>query len=106
MRKLICVLLILLAPGANADGSLVDYDKRLHFGVSAALAWGFYNMCDQVDYDGETCFGAALGSAMIVGFLKEVADGQQRGNHFDQTDLGADFLGALTMSLVMYKLEW
>lgn len=107
MLKLILVsFLTLSATGAQADGSLVDYDKRLHFGVSAALAWGFYNMCDQAEYDGETCFGVALGSAFAVGLLKEVWDGQTQGNRFDSTDLGADFLGALSMSLFMYTLEW
>lgn len=36
----------------------------------------------------------AFGCAMAPGVLKEIADSQQKGNHFSQRDIAADAVGA------------
>jgi len=40
----------------------------------------------------------AIGSAIGVGILKEVADSRQKGNRFDPMDAAATGLGGLTVS--------
>lgn len=80
-------------------------DKLEHFGFSSlfgAAGETYLHYKTDLNASKRIILGATLGT--VPGFIKEIIDSTEKGNHFSGTDLAADvagaFLGAIVANLV------
>lgn len=93
MKKMLALILALLATQANAD-EWTGSDKTLHLGVSFVVGFAAGNQWPNNK-------PLAFGVAMIPGVLKEISDRKTTG--FSGKDLVADAVGA---ALGVYTAHW
>ncbi len=82
-------------------------DKVKHFSVSCLLVMlGKIGSKEVLNFDRAASSTSAVGSALLIGFVKEVIDDLNPNNIFSLKDLAADLLGIalaiLLLSLIAY----
>jgi len=118
MKKLAILSLILLLPitflFAETNNFLdKDFweskDKQEHFGgsfvLSSVIVPELYKSLSETKPTKTEVFLISVGSTMLIGWAKEVRDGQGYGNK-DINDLDADVLGALLGAFVNITIRW
>lgn len=76
-------------------------DKVKHFGASFLIALAAKYLAAKINLDEDASTAAAIGTAAMLGFAKEVADDLNPANIFSPKDLLADGLGILLAIFVM-----
>jgi len=95
-------------------GINITHDKKLHIGASFMVATStdmLYTSIYTYNHNGKLPskfkrFSISFLTSMTLGLLKEIHDKNKHNNHFDNKDLKADFLGALTGSLFSINIKW
>lgn len=85
---LFIALLILIPTCSQAQDNWTGPDKAAHFNVSLAAGFG----CKGFFFQESDLKAFACG--LTPGFVKEVMDSREKGNHFSGKDLAWDALGA------------
>ena len=93
-RSIIPILALLLAVPAHAE--LKNQDKWQHYGGGAVIGLVMGQVAVENGWKHPKLW--AIGSALGVGVLKEIADSRQKGNRFDPADAVATGLGGFTVS--------
>ena len=96
MKTLFLALVFLFSCGAKAGMPGVQTDKALHYGVSFAISEASYRYFDENDYRNPKLNAFLV--AITVGVGKEMTD-----ERFDNQDLMADLMGALTPIFLRYE---
>ena len=115
MKNFILIMLIpfsfLLAETNNflTQNYWESKDKQEHFAGSFVLASAVvpetYKLFSDTTPTKTETFIISVGSTMLIGWLKEVSDGQGRGNK-DINDIDADVLGALLGAFANITIRW
>ncbi|MGB1226471.1 MAG: hypothetical protein ACPG9K_01155 [Poseidonibacter sp.] len=80
-------------------------DKQKHFAGSYAMAATGTALARHYGKDKLSALAIGVGGSILVGWLKEVSDGNGNGTK-DINDLDADVLGAIAGGLTVVKFEW
>ena len=105
------ILLVALTTGLFAQNDFLEPgffntpDKRKHFTVSAGIGMGAAMYAKHKGLSNTESFLAGFGTSILVGWLKEVSDGEGYGNK-DINDMDADAVGAITGSLTGTLINW
>lgn len=105
-QKLLLLFFLLLPSCLRAETLLEQEDKKLHFAVSAILAWQFNVMAHQAYESNQDAFKVSMLSTLAVGLAKELIDESERNNEFSWKDMEANFLGALSMNILLINFEF
>lgn len=80
-------------------------DKQIHMGITATASTLGSGYCRSKGYDKFTCFIAGVGTGLLIGWVKEVSDGQGNG-HRDMNDMDANALGSMLGAVVSSQFNW
>jgi len=103
MNKLI--ILLLLLPTLSFAQLLTEKDKQMHFAAGAITSVLTYEYVYHKTNNKKKALAYSIGSAILVGTLKELVDGSQKGNRFDGRDLLATTYGGITFSVTFSILK-
>ena len=102
------LIAIFLAIAVPTQAQAVEYDKLAHFGFSYILTDVFDGLYTQLGFKPIPSILLGMGTALLVGGIKELID-MRTGNHpFDKGDMAFNAAGALTkvgVRLVMIKIK-
>ena len=76
-----------------------EKDKHYHYGAGVISSALTYDYVYRKTNNRKKAFIYSVGSAVLVGTIKELLDHNQKGNRFDSRDLLATTYGGLTISL-------
>ena len=99
MKKILFLLLVL--PTFTNAQLLTEPDKQLHFTAGAVIQAGTYAIVYNKTKDKKKALLYSLGTAILAGTLKDLADSRQMGNRFDTRDLLATSYGALSIGVTI-----
>jgi uncharacterized protein YfiM (DUF2279 family) len=95
----ICVLFVMGIVGfANAQ---IQEDKKLHFGAGIFTSAAGYTLVWEKTKNKKKALIAGIGTAILAGTVKELADSTKPGNKFDFEDLAATTLGGISFSVTI-----
>tara|TARA_R100000458_G_C8051746_1_gene98589 strand:- start:200 stop:529 length:330 start_codon:yes stop_codon:yes gene_type:complete len=95
----IAILIVLFAQAANAQ--IIERDKQLHFAAGVISSSAGYTYVYSKTKNKKKALIAGIGTALLVGTLKEIIDSTEKNNRFDKNDLGATVLGGVTISVTI-----
>jgi uncharacterized protein YfiM (DUF2279 family) len=108
MKMLILLISMMISLSANeflTNDFWYKEDKQKHFLGSASIAVATTGLARHYGSNKVESFLIGVGSTIIVGWLKEVSDGQGHGSK-DINDIDADMLGAVTGSMISTQFKW
>jgi len=108
MRALILLSLMILSLNANeflTSEFWDEEDKQKHFTGSVAIGVVTTGLARHYGSSKIESFFIGVGSTIMIGWLKEVSDGNGNGTK-DINDLDADMLGAVTGSVISTQFNW
>jgi len=76
-----------------------EKDKHYHYGAGVVVSTLTYEYVYRRTEDKKKAFIYSVGSAILVGTLKEMVDHNRKGNRFDDRDLLATTYGGLTIGV-------
>jgi len=95
-RPVLCVILSIL-PFIMFGQMWKEKDKHYHYGAGVVVSAITYEYVYRKTDNKTKALIYSLGSAVLVGTLKELVDANQKGNRFDNRDLLATTYGGLTV---------
>ena len=98
MKYITSFLFLLSSLNINAQ-LLTEGDKKMHYAAGAIVGGVTYAYVMEETDDKLKAFAASLGSAILIGSVKELIDSTQPGNLFDTRDLLATTYGGISISL-------
>lgn len=97
-RKVVIILgLIISMVVTNVKAQKID--KQAHYFAGGFVSAVTYNFAYEEIGDRKKALLLSIGSALLVGTIKEIADSQEQNNYFDGKDLLATGLGGLSIGL-------
>lgn len=108
MFKIVLILLFLnvYVFGDVFDPSFYEQnDKQKHIAGSAVIGMTAAGIARHYECSKLESFLIGVGSAVIIGWVKEVADGHGLG-HRDIDDIDADMVGGIAGSAVSSQFSW
>jgi len=97
VRTLILLLLLATIP-TNAQ-LLTEPDKKMHFAAGALFSALGYGVAYEITKDDRKAALYGIGTALLVGTIKELSDSTQSGNSFDRRDLLATAYGGISVGI-------
>jgi len=92
--------LLLLLPTVPANGQLLtEPDKKMHFAAGAIFSAIGYGVAYEITKDDRKAALYGIGTALLVGTIKELSDSTQSGNFFDRRDLLATAYGSISVGI-------
>ena len=98
MLRTLTLLLFLTSAPIHAQ-LLTEPDKKMHFGAGAFFSAIGYGVGYEITKDSKKAALYGIGTALVVGVIKELNDSSQPGNYFDSRDLLATSYGGLTVAI-------
>lgn len=102
------LLTIFLAIIVPIQAQAIEYDKLAHFGFSYILTDVFDGMYTQLGFKPVPSILLGMGTALLIGGIKELIDMHRYHGSFDKGDMAFNTAGALTkvgVRLVMIKIK-
>ena len=99
IRTLILLLLLTTIP-ASAQ-LLTEPDKKMHFIAGAFTSALGYAVAYEFTQDKEKAVLYGIGTAILIGTIKEISDSTQSGNSFDGRDLLATTYGGISVGITI-----
>lgn len=102
------LIAIFLAIAVPTQAQAIEYDKLAHFGFSYILTDVFDGLYTKLGFKPIPSILLGMGTALLVGGIKELMDAHRYGGTFDKGDMAFNAAGALTkvgVRLVMIKIQ-
>ena len=94
---IICVMLL----GMCSSHAQIKTDKKLHFVAGTIAGSAGYTYAWQKTKNKKTAFLVGIGTSILAGTIKEIADSTEKNNRFDKNDLASTVLGGVTISVTI-----
>lgn len=83
----------------------VDADKQLHLTGGAFIGFNTFSISRTYGANRLESYAISVGSALLIGTLKEWSDSNKAGNYFDGEDLAYTVGGSIVMSFALDVLS-
>ena len=87
--------------GMCSSHAQIKTDKKLHFVAGTIAGSAGYTYAWQKTKNKKTAFLVGIGTSILAGTIKEIADSTEKNNRFDKNDLAATVLGGVTISVTI-----
>jgi uncharacterized protein YfiM (DUF2279 family) len=95
------ILLVLLTTIPASAQLLTEPDKKMHFAAGAFTSALGYAVAYEFTKDKDKAVLYGIGTAVLIGTLKEMSDSTQSGNYFDGRDLLATTYGGISVGITI-----